>query len=742
MEASGKTPEPAGIRETVVRSAAASVGDTAARARREYDAGQFNSVLQMLEPVLEAAERLEPAERRDDEVWTMVAIASAWTLLALAAVRSEKPDIGDKAANRAAAAFDQLRKEAFPLGQDALGDAVVAYYLARRVGDAAEVASRAAVKGARAETYLFGGLAEYDLGHHADATAALTQAEGVQGADLQQRRLEALVAALEALGPSRAQEAAAAYQELSRLHYRASRYREALAALDRALALGLRTPEALAEKGEILRLLGDRKMFDQALAAIEEALRLRPNYAWAHAVHGAALTTMGKPAAAEAALRRAIGLDANIADWHYRLGDVLRGLDRYEEALQSLDRALELNPNHVAAHARRGETLRCMDRPVEALAELNRALELAPQDTFALASKGETLKELGKQHWPEAEQALQQAVELSPSGYGFAETSLADLWLDWGREADALAGFDRALKNNPDYISALEGKAQTLLKLDKVEQGLGVTRRLLELDPESGWAHAVTGVFLFLNEDYPGSLRALQQGTELGPKIYWAQDALAEVYTWVVRFGPGEPPAPLLERALAATRKAVESSSDDLSYRTTLGNVLWMLGGARRAEAASEYERVVKAAEAAERLEFHPAAGAGWSALRLASLAPGAESRPLLGKAERFTLEALATKSARPTAAESIAAKLNLGLLMICSERFALGLREYDAAIALAVQYQELRVRRGLLGRASQLLKEALTDWPRLRESPHVERALGKLKVGYEASVPTPSSVG
>lgn len=713
----------------VPRTTATPLPEALVRARREYDAGRLDAVIQILQPVLgqlPAGDVSRPA-------------APAWALLAAAALRTGQPELGRLAATTAEGAFDQLRKQRVELGPDEIADAVRTYYLKDRPQDAVEVARAASAAAQRPEMALYRGLAEHRLKRLDEAVAALEEAEDVKDPQLQQQRLEALAAIFDTFGSSRAQDAALAYHALSRLHYRAIRYAEALAALDRVLPVMPQSAEAHAEKGEILRLQGE---FEKALASIAEALRLNPGYAWAHAVQGSTLTGMDRLEGAEAAFKQAITLDGSVADWHYRLGDVLRLRDKLDESLKSLDRALELAPNNVAMHARRGETLRVMARFPDALAALERALELAPEDTFALASKGETLRQMGKEHWAQAEEALQKAVALSPSGYPFAETSLGQLLLDRGRDVEALSIFERVLSANRDHIWALEGQAHALVKLDQMERGLTVARRLTELQPNSGWAYCVSGVCLYNLDDYAAATAALERGTELTAGFDWAHDALAECRMWVARLSkPSEAPK-VLEHALEASREALELTPGDLSFRTNLGNVLWMLGDARRREAEAEYRRVVEAARSAEPQEFYLGVAAGWAAFRLAARTKEEESRTLLAEAERFTLEALATKGDRPAAIEAIAAKFSLALMMLCSERFALGHREYASAIELVKQKPEEqeRQRRGLLRRAHQLLTEALADWPRLAQSPHASRALGHLSQASSAPITTPSS--
>ena len=80
------------------------------------------------------------------------------------------------------------------------------------------------------------------------------------------------------------------------------RPKEALAALDRALALDPNRDEAWERKGEALAVLGRPK---EALAAIEQALRLYSDVARYHSFKGVMLQELGRTAEAEQAFGKA-----------------------------------------------------------------------------------------------------------------------------------------------------------------------------------------------------------------------------------------------------------------------------------------------------------------------------------------------------------------------------------------------------------------------------------------------------
>lgn len=714
--------------ETAERSAAFAPAQILGRARTEYAAGRLDAVIRLLKPVQEFTAAAEQISGEAFAATRARSAASVWALLARAAARTGQLELSAKAAGQAASLFAALRSNGIQLSGEELSDAGIAFYLARRLDDAAETMRDAIAHGAAsAETCLFQGLIEAELGHPENAVDALNQAAAVDGKDLQQRRLETLAAALQGL--DRTDEAATTYYELGNLHYHAGRYAEALPALKQTLALSPHHVYALAAKGEVLRLLGDPGAYGEAIAALEEALRLKPDFAWALVVYGETLHMMDRLEEAAAALERAIDLESGTAQWHYRHGEMLRLLNRFEASLISFDRALKLEPNDPVTLARRGESLRGMGRLDEALADLSRALELTPEDTFALASKGATLRELGK--LSEAEEVLQRVVQMEPTGYPFAESLLGYVWLDRNRDAEGLTILERVVEQNPDYVWAREGKAYALFRLDQVEKGLAETQKLLDRQPESAFARAIAGVLLFKVEDYAMGMLELERSIKSDPNIDWAQNALAACCIWQWRSEGRTDSEALLEKAVAASRIAMKLTPDDLSLRATLAEALWGLKGDRRAEAETEFRQVLDAAHGKEKLDFYKALDAGGAAFRLAS-GSTRDASSLLVEAERLTVEALTQTSDRPSFSNAISARFSLALVMLCSERFALALREYESAVTLAHSH-EPGVYRGLLGRARTQLAEALVDWPRLKEAAHAHKALRNLQTGYAA---------
>jgi len=129
---------------------------------------------------------------------------------------------------------------------------------------------------------------------------------------------------------------------------------EAIAFIDRALALRPDNPAALSNRGLSLRALGRAQ---EALASCERAIRLKPDYADALNNRGLALATLRRLAEALKSYEQALALDPLHLDALNNRGIALFELGRLDEALACFDRALTIRPDHVHATWNRAQVL-------------------------------------------------------------------------------------------------------------------------------------------------------------------------------------------------------------------------------------------------------------------------------------------------------------------------------------------------------------------------------------------------
>lgn len=251
--------------------------------------------------------------------------------------------------------------------------------------------------------------------------------------------------------------------------HQAGRVSEAVAMYERLL---LRQPADAA----LLFLLGtahlQMRKFEQAVARLDRAIALNKNYAPAYGNRGLALKNLGRLDEALASCDRAVKLDAADAlSWISR-SNVLHQLKRFDEALASAERALMLRPDHAEAHNNRGVILKDLGRLEDALASYDRAIALVPNYAEAHSNRGALLQSLRRLE--EAGASYDEAIRLDPS-YARAMVNKANLLLLTGRYAEGWKLYesrfaDEALDSKPVWRGEdIRGKRL----LVRAEQGFG-----------------------------------------------------------------------------------------------------------------------------------------------------------------------------------------------------------------------------------------------------------------------------
>ena len=132
---------------------------------------------------------------------------------------------------------------------------------------------------------------------------------------------------------------------------------EAIAFIDRALALRPDNAAALSNRALSLRALGRAH---EALACCDRALAVKPDFADAHNNRGLALAALKRPAEALKSYEAALSHAPAHIDALNNCGIALFEVNRLDEALVCFDRVLALRPGHVHGSWNRAQVLLLM----------------------------------------------------------------------------------------------------------------------------------------------------------------------------------------------------------------------------------------------------------------------------------------------------------------------------------------------------------------------------------------------
>jgi len=328
-------------------------------------------------------------------------------------------------------------------------------------------------------------------------------------------------------------------------------------------------------RSESYRWLGETRLalakYKEASTAFDEAIKLNPDNAYAYYGKGITLSTIGENDEAIGAFDKAIDLaiEQDIVDARFPLGkaNALFRLGKFADAIEAYDDAALCSANDGNAYfiyynkALAAEKLGNNDYALE---NYKRALAMAPNDSEACAAVGNVLIKLGR--YEDALYSFDQAIHLNPNNstyyhnkavayYNLGEFSKAittskkalqinpfnaetyrNLSIfhlriarnnlsqntkddktvslqetDFQYAADAA---EESIRLNPENADSYHYLAQSLTKLGRYEDALGIYEKIIAQNPRERTAHINKAVMLTRVHRYQEALRALQQAED------------------------------------------------------------------------------------------------------------------------------------------------------------------------------------------------------------------------------------
>ncbi len=334
--------------------------------------------------------------------------------------------------------------------------------------------------------------------------------------------LEGAIGLLEGLlkseGNSAAVHAALARAFLRKYQLMTQRVWEAKAAQScaRARELDPHAPEVILAIGELHVAAGRHA---EALAELDRALALRPGLSEAHFTRAMALDGLGRVAEAEEACQR--GITQRPSDWHgyYTLGLIFFARGRYAQAVGPWRRVTELVPDNAGAHRNLGSAFFRLDRLDEAISAFQRSNEIRP-NAMAFYNLGTALFML--ERYEECIEAFEKAVALNPADpVTWGNLGNACRYIP-GRESRMREALDRAiglmrerLEREPGDAEAWARLAGWWTNLGRREEARSAISRALGMTPN---VHVIVMVARELLElgHRPEALRWLRRAVEDG----------------------------------------------------------------------------------------------------------------------------------------------------------------------------------------------------------------------------------
>jgi tetratricopeptide (TPR) repeat protein len=163
--------------------------------------------------------------------------------------------------------------------------------------------------------------------------------------------------------------------------------------------------------------------YNEAIQALDKAIEINPRYPDAWHNRGNALYYQGEYGAAINAYDRAIEINPQYAEAWYNKGLAVQNLGDKNEAIKAFDKAIEINPQYAEAWYNKGLAAQNLGDKNEAIKAFDMAIEINPQYAEAWCKKGIIYYNFGM--YDESKEALDKAIEINPN-YGEALKYKAD----------------------------------------------------------------------------------------------------------------------------------------------------------------------------------------------------------------------------------------------------------------------------------------------------------------------------
>jgi tetratricopeptide (TPR) repeat protein len=245
-------------------------------------------------------------------------------------------------------------------------------------------------------------------------------------------------------------------------YFNAQRYENAIAPLDRALAVEPANKDARRMLAVALLNAGDDRRAAELLAA-DAGREADPSLQYAYAL---ALVRSERSAEAEAVFARLLAAHGSTAELQVLVGQAHAQQGDFDSAIAALQQALELKPDIAGANATLGQIYLKQGKLAEAQAALRLELKARPDDVNAANTLATVLDLEG--HTDEAARILRSVLSVRP-GFGNARYLLGKILLARGATEEAVEHLEAGARVAPEDANIHYQLAQAYRKQGRTE---------------------------------------------------------------------------------------------------------------------------------------------------------------------------------------------------------------------------------------------------------------------------------
>lgn len=328
--------------------------------------------------------------------------------------------------------------------------------------------------------------------------------------------------------------------------YELKRYKEAIAAYNKAIKTRPEYPEAWNGQGDTLYEL---KRYKEALLAYEKAIQIWPKYLEPWIGRGFVLNKLRRYQEAIDSFDKALKIKRDYPEvWNGR-GDALSNLQQYEEAIKSYKKAVQYKSDYYQAWNSRGWALHNLQRYEDAIAAYDKAVQYKSDYVQAWYNRGNALIKL--QRYPQAIESYDKAVQYTPDYYQ-AWYSRGNTLVNLQRYPEAIDSFDKAVQYKPDYYKAWYSRGWSLHQLQRYEEAIDSYDRAIKFKRNNYQVWYNRGNTLYNLKRYEGAIASYNRAVRYKRDYYQAWYSRGNALFNLKRY----------EEAIASYDKAVRFKPD------------------------------------------------------------------------------------------------------------------------------------------------------------------------------------
>jgi len=320
----------------------------------------------------------------------------------------------------------------------------------------------------------------------------------------------------------------------ARVYGRKYKAREALEALDQALATLPAREKGSEFHGEILNYQGvfyeQMNQSEKAIDSFEQAIKISPQNPNYYNSLSSALQNVKRYDRALAAINRAIEI-APRSSWYSNRGNTYKDIKKWDLALADYNQALTLNPNNSRAYIARADVYEERKEWDLALADYNRAIEIDANFAAAYISRGSFYTD--RKQWDLALADFNKAITIDPNdpkSYGMRGI----FYIFQSEEELAIADLTKAIEINPYSVLAYlaySTRGRVYESLKKWDLALADLNKAIELNPNSPMPYIHRGGSYRFRGEWDLALADCQKAIELDPNFPLAYECRGHLYT-------------------------------------------------------------------------------------------------------------------------------------------------------------------------------------------------------------------